>query len=98
MKHKQLKGNRISTSVNMHKRTHDILKAIKLDRGDSNILTLVDHLLSTNRGKRENALRYLSVFINETLDSKFEFVQDEGWRFKAEEMIDKEYPQLPKKE
>ena len=94
--HKQLKGNRLTTSVNMHSRTLDILKNIKTQRKESGIMGFFDKLFSSNQQLREEAMSWLYQFHQGVLPHAFEFLEEEGrWRYILEEAPDPDFPVVP---
>ena len=96
--HKQLKGNRITTSINMHSRTHDILKYIKTSRSESGLMGIFEKMFSTNKGIRNEAMRWLTNFHQNVLPSSFIFSDKGHWEFILSEVPDPDYPVIADKD
>jgi len=98
MKHINMRGNRITTSVSMHSRTHDVLKAIKIQRDEKAILSILDALFSNNTAKRNEALKWLLNFCTNVMPNAFSFNETtKTWDFVLDECPDVNMPLVPDK-
>lgn len=95
-KHSQLRGNRLTTSVNMHSRTLDILKHIKKDRREKNIMSIFDKMFSMNKDERAEAIGWMIEFHNVVLPNNFTFDPEARcWEFSLKEAPDVNFPIVP---
>lgn len=95
-KHSSLPGNRVTTSINLHSRTLDVLKHIKKQRGEAGIMGFFDKLLSTDSGKRNEALKWLMDFQMNILPNSFQFDQEtKHWHFILKDAPDSDFPVIP---
>jgi len=96
-KHSQLRGNRVTTSINVHSRTLDILKHVKKARDERGIMSIFDKLFSMNKDERTEAMGWLINFHNVVLLNNFTFDESVGhWEFSLNEAPDVNFPVVPK--